>query len=569
MYHGDSSACIFKDQELICAFEEERFTRKKHWAGFPVLAIKACLAEAGITIKDVDYFTVSRNPRENFEKKVLHALKYKFNLSSLKERVSNTIKAGSLEKDFSTHFDLPATFFKHKIHNIEHHRSHLASSFFASPFEESAVLSIDAFGDFCSTMLAMGKGNKMEVLEKVLFPHSIGIFYTAFTQYLGFPHFGDEYKVMGLAPYGKPAYLKEMEEILILEEGGLFKLNLDYFVHHRKGITTRIFEDNDPTPSIIYSDKMIEKFGPVREKAEPLSDHHRNLAASIQRHCENAIFHLMKRLHTLTGSENISVAGGVAQNSVANGKITAKTPFKNVYIPPAGHDAGTSIGSALFLMNQTLGQPRIKPMFNPYTGSKASDAEIEQLLRDENIGYDKLNDEELNERVTSCLIGGGVVGWFQGRAEFGPRALGHRSILADPRRNDVKEILNLKIKRRESFRPFAPSILIDQVEHFFETVDYVPFMEKVFVIKPEMREKIPAVTHVDGTGRLQTIDPKVEPKYYSLIQHFYQKTGVPVLVNTSFNENEPIVNKPKEALDCYLRTKMDMLVLGNYVIERK
>lgn len=569
VYHGDSSACIFKDQELICAFEEERFTRKKHWAGFPVLAIQACLNEAGITIKDVDHFTVSRNPRENFEKKVLHALKYKFNLSSLKQRFSNTIKAGSLEEDFSRHFGLPESFFKGKIHNIEHHRSHLASAFFASPFESSAVISIDAFGDFCSTMLAMGKGNKMEVLEKVLFPHSIGIFYTAFTQYLGFPYYGDEYKVMGLAPYGKPTYMKEMEEILILEDGGLFKLNLDYFVHHKKGITTKIFEDNDPTPSIIYSDKMIEKFGPVRDKSEPLTDHHRNLAASIQRHCENAIFHLMKRLHTLTGSENISVAGGVAQNSVANGKITAKTPFKNVYIPPAGHDAGTSIGSALFLMNQELGQPRMKPMFNPYTGSQASDEEIEQLLREENISYDKVSDEVLNERVASCLIGGGVVGWFQGRAEFGPRALGHRSILADPRRNDVKEILNLKIKRRESFRPFAPSILIDQVEQYFETVDYVPFMEKVFVIKPEMRERIPAVTHVDGTGRLQTIDPKVEPKYYGLIQHFYQKTGVPVLVNTSFNENEPIVNKPKEALDCYLRTKMDMLVLGNYVIERK
>lgn len=569
VYHGDSSACIFKDQELICAFEEERFTRKKHWAGFPVLAIQACLDEAGITINDVDHFTVSRNPRENFEKKVLHALKYKFNLSSLKQRFSNTIKASSLEEDFARHFGLPASFFKGKIHNIEHHRSHLASAFFASPFESSAVISIDAFGDFCSTMLAMGKGNKLEVLEKVLFPHSIGIFYTAFTQYLGFPYYGDEYKVMGLAPYGKPTYMKEMEEILVLEEGGLFTLNLDYFVHHKKGITTKIFEDNDPTPSIIYSDKMIEKFGPVREKSEPLTDHHRNLAASIQRHCEHAIFHLMKRLHTLTGSENISVAGGVAQNSVANGKITAKTPFKNVYIPPAGHDAGTSIGSALFLMNQELNQPRMKPMFNPYTGSQASDAEIEQLLREENIPFDKVSDDALNERVTSCLIGGGVVGWFQGRAEFGPRALGHRSILADPRRNDVKEILNLKIKRRESFRPFAPSILIDQVEHYFETVDYVPFMEKVFVIKPEMREKIPAVTHVDGTGRLQTIDPKVEPKYYGLIQHFYQKTGVPVLVNTSFNENEPIVNRPKEALDCYLRTKMDMLVLGNYVIERK
>ena len=569
MYHGDSSACIFKDQQLVCAFEEERFTRVKHWAGFPILAIRECLKEAGITIEDVDYFTVSRNPRENFERKVLHALKYKFNLASLKQRFSNTLKAGSLEEDFAAHFDLPASYFKGKTHNIEHHRSHLASAFFVSPFEESAVISIDAFGDFCSTMLAMGSGNKIKVLEKVLFPHSIGIFYTAFTQYLGFPYYGDEYKVMGLAPYGKPTYLKEMEDILCLEEDGLFHLNLDYFVHHKQGITTSIFENNDPTPSLIYSERMIAKFGPVRQKDEPLTDHHRDLASSVQRHCENAIFHLLKRLHKLTGSDNVSIAGGVAQNSVANGKITANTPFSKIYIPPAGHDAGTSIGSALFHLNQILDRPRPEPMFNPYTGSRSTNQEIENLLKAEGVPFEKLEDLELFDKVTDCLIGGGVVGWFQGRAEFGPRALGHRSILADPRRNDVKEILNLKIKRRESFRPFAPSILIDHVKDFFETVDYVPFMEKVFVIKPSMREKIPAVTHVDGTGRLQTVDRKVEPKYYNLINHFFTKTGIPVLVNTSFNENEPIVNIPKEALDCFLRTKMDMLVLENYIIERR
>ena len=569
VYHGDSSACIFKDQQLVCAFEEERFTRVKHWAGFPILAIRECLKEAGITIEDVDHFTVSRNPRENFERKVLHALKYKFNLASLKQRFSNTLKAGSLEEDFAAHFDLPASYFKGKIHNIEHHRSHLASAFFVSPFEESAVISIDAFGDFCSTMLAMGSGNKIKVLEKVLFPHSIGIFYTAFTQYLGFPYYGDEYKVMGLAPYGKPTYLKEMEDILCLEEDGLFHLNLDYFVHHKQGITTSIFENNDPTPSLIYSERMIAKFGPVRQKDEPLTDHHRDLASSVQRHCENAIFHLLKRLHKLTGSDNVSIAGGVAQNSVANGKITANTPFSKIYIPPAGHDAGTSIGSALFHLNQILDRPRPEPMFNPYTGSRSTNQEIENLLKAEGVPFEKLEDLELFDRVTDCLIGGGVVGWFQGRAEFGPRALGHRSILADPRRNDVKEILNLKIKRRESFRPFAPSILIDHVKDFFETVDYVPFMEKVFVIKPSMREKIPAVTHVDGTGRLQTVDRKVELKYYNLINHFFTKTGIPVLVNTSFNENEPIVNIPKEALDCFLRTKMDMLVLENYIIERR
>jgi carbamoyltransferase len=313
---------------------------------------------------------------------------------------------------------------------------------------------------------------------------------------------------------------------------------------------------------------MEKLFGPTRKANELLTEHHKNLAASVQKHCENTIFHLLTHLHSITKLDAVCIAGGCAQNSVANGKLTLNTPFKKVYIPPAGHDAGTSIGSALYHYNQTLKQPRIKPMFNPYMGSFATNDAIEVLLKEKGIAYEKLEEKALYDKVTGCIIDGGIVGWFQGRAEFGPRALGHRSILADPRRNDVKEILNLKIKRRESFRPFAPSILIDHVPAYFELSDYVPFMEKVFVIKPSMREKIPAVTHVDGTGRLQTIDKNVEPRYYGLIQNFYEKTGVPVLVNTSFNENEPIVNRPQEALDCFLRTKMDMLVLENCVITR-
>jgi carbamoyltransferase len=568
VYHGDSSACIFKGGELICAFEEERFTRKKHWAGFPTLSIAECLKEAGIDFQQLDHITVSRDPKQHFSKKVMHAIKNQVSIKGLLQRAKNTGKAVSLEKDFAKHFSIAEAVVKDKIHNIEHHRSHLASAFFASPFEEAAVLSIDAFGDFCSTMLATGSGNQIQVLDDVLFPHSIGIFYTAFTQYLGFVYYGDEYKVMGLAPYGKPTYMKEMESVLQLTNDGLFKLNLEFFNHHKKGVTTNIFESNDPTPSIVYGDALQKLFGPARKANEPLTDHHKNLAASVQKHCENAIFHLLTHLHSITKLDAVCIAGGCAQNSVANGKLTLNSPFKKVYIPPAGHDAGTSIGSALYHYNHTLKQPRIKPMFNPYMGSFSTDEAIESLLQQKGVAYTKLEGKALFEKVTSCIIDGGIVGWFQGRAEFGPRALGHRSILADPRRNDVKEILNLKIKRRESFRPFAPSILIEKVPEYFELNDYVPFMEKVFIIKPAMREKIPAVTHVDGTGRLQTVDKNVEPKYYGLIQHFYEKTGVPVLVNTSFNENEPIVNHPQEALDCFLRTKMDMLVLENCVITR-
>lgn len=568
VYHGDSSACLLKDGELVCAFEEERFTRKKHWAGFPILSIKECLKEANINITDIDFITTSRNLKENFGKKVLHALRYQTNVSSILQRAMNSRKVGSLEQEFSREFGIDAKFFKNKINNIEHHRSHLASSFFASPYKDAAILSIDAFGDFCSTMLAKGSNNNIEVLEQVLFPHSIGIFYTAFTQYLGFPYFGDEYKVMGLAPLGQPKFLKEMEDIVVLDPQGLFSLNLDYFVHHKQGVKTKILEENDPTPSLLFSKKMIEKFGPVRKKQDPITQFHKDLAASVQRYCETVIFHVMKRLHTLTGNDRLCVAGGVAQNSVANGKITTLTPFKEVYIPPAGHDAGTSIGSALYLYNQVLKKERVGPMFNPYTGSKSSNQEIENLLKSRKIQYERFDDMDLFEIVSERLVQGGVVGWFQGRAEFGPRALGGRSILADPRNPNAKDLLNSKIKRRESFRPFAPSILKDYTSEFFTITDSVPFMEKVFPIRPEKQSKIPAVTHIDGTGRLQTVDEKVSPKYYKLIEAFRRKTGIPILLNTSFNENEPIVNTPTEALECYLRTNMDMLVLENCVVTR-
>ena len=568
VYHGDSSACLYHDGKLICAFEEERFVRKKHWAGFPIISIKECLKEAGISIEQIDYISLGRDPKQHYFLKIINTIRYNRNFSSVFQRMKNLSKAASIETEFSKAFGLPENLFKNKIKNIEHHRSHLASAFFASPFEESAIISIDAFGDFCSTMLAKGKGNKIEVLGSVLFPHSIGNFYTAFTQYLGFIHYGDEYKIMGLAPYGKPRFLKEISDILIIEPDGLFKLNLDYFIHHKKGVTTRIFEDNDPTPSLLYSQKFIEVFGPVRDKNEPLSQFHKDIAASVQKYCEKVIIHLVSRLHQLTNSSNLCLAGGVAQNSVANGKIIANSTFKNLYIPPAGHDAGTSIGSALYLYNQILDQPRNKPILNPYTGSKFSNEEIESILKAKNISYKKIEDDLLYDYVSDRLINAGVIGWFSGRAEFGPRALGARSILSDQRRLDAKDLLNAKIKRRESFRPFAPSILKEYVDEYFEVNDVVPFMEKVFPIKPEKQASIPAVTHVDGTGRLQSVDQQVSPRYYRLIDTFRQKTGVPILLNTSFNENEPIVNSPEEALDCFLRTSMDMLVMENIVVER-
>jgi carbamoyltransferase len=318
----------------------------------------------------------------------------------------------------------------------------------------------------------------------------------------------------------------------------------------------------------LFSEAMAEAFGPARKKEEPLSQYHKDLAASVQRMTEETIFHLLNHLHKRTGLDKVCIAGGVAQNSVANGKITRNTPFKEVYIPSAGHDAGISMGSALYVQHHTLNTPRQQAIWSAYTGSHFVNDEIETLLNNRNISYRRLGDEELYEVVSDRLVNAGVVGWFSGKAEFGPRALGGRSILADPRRMDAKDLLNAKIKRRESFRPFAPSILKEYVDEYFEVNDQVPFMEKVFPIRKEKHAAIPAVTHVDGTGRLQTVDKEVSPRYYQLIEKFRQKTGVPILLNTSFNENEPIVNSPVEALECFLRTNMDMLVLENCVIER-
>ncbi|MBA3704390.1 MAG: carbamoyltransferase [Bacteroidetes bacterium] len=566
-FHGDSSACILKDGKVIVALEEERIRRIKHWAGFPTEAIKYCLADTGISIKDIDHITISRDPSANLTKKISYTLKNKISIPAILNRYSNSKKVKSVKTLLSEEFGISEKDIKAQIHNIEHHRSHLGSSFFASPFEQSALLSIDGFGDFTSTMIGTGNNNHIKIIDAVHFPHSVGIFYTSFTQYLGFPKYGDEYKVMGLAPYGKPIYVDKLKDVIEFTNDGLFKLNLKYFKHHKNGVKMS-WEGGEPDIESIFSEYMIEKFGPARKREDELTQYHKDLAASVQRITEELIFHILNHLHKRTGIDNICIAGGVAQNSVANGKILKNTPFKNVYVPPAGHDAGTSIGSALYLYNHILKQKRVEPTYSGALGSCFTDGEIEAYLKSQNVNFIKNTDAELYDKVTECIINGGVVGWFQGRAEFGPRALGHRSIIADPRRTDAKEILNLKIKRRESFRPFAPSILKEYVSDYFADADNVPFMEKVYVIKENMRSKIPAVTHVDGTGRLQTVDAAAEPKYHALISAFNKKTGVPILLNTSFNENEPIVNSPANALDCFLRTKMDMLVIENFIVSR-
>ena len=568
-YHADSSAAIFRDGHLIAATEEERFKRTKHWAGFPEEAIQFCLREAGISVEELDYIAIGRDPKAKFFKKVLFVTSNPgAAFHNIRERFLNSRKVSTLEKEFIRIF--PGTNEDHlrsKIRNIEHHRAHLASAFFASPFDEAALLSVDGSGDFTTTMIGHGKGNTIEVLDSVDFPHSLGLFYTSLTQYLGFPHYGDEYKIMGLAPYGKPVYKEKIKQMIRIQPNGLFKLDLSYFNIHQNNIIS-YSDDHRPVVAPLFSRKVEDMLGKTRQGHEELTQHHKDIATSVQHVTEEVIMHLLGQVQLRTGLTNVCVAGGVAQNSVANGKITSRTKFQNVYIPSAGHDAGLSMGSALYLHNQILKKERVPAIWSAFTGAYYTNEDIENILKKYSLNSRKYSEEELYKRTVDCLVSGGVVGWFQGRAEFGPRALGARSILADPRRGDAKELLNSKIKRRESFRPFAPSILEEYVGEYFEITDRVPFMEKVFPVKEDKRAMIPAVTHVDGTGRLQSVNKDISPRYYALINEFKNTTGVPVLLNTSFNENEPIVNSPEHAIDCFLRTNMDMLVLENWVITR-
>lgn len=568
-FHADSSAAILVNGRLVAAIEEERFTRVKHWAGFPVQALNFCLQQADVRFEDVDYFTIGRNPGAKIAKKLIYlTANAGGSLKAVRSRLANRKSVNSLEQHLSAISGLPAKYFKGRIKQVEHHRSHIASAFFASPFHEAACLSIDGSGDFSTTMTAIGLESKVSVLDSVDFPHSLGLFYTAFTQLLGFPFYGDEYKVMGMAPYGKPVYARKLRNVIELTNDGFFKLKTSYF---RKGTEGFISYADDHLPTIepLFNKNLIEEFGVPRRKGEALSAYHKDLAASVQKITEETLFHILTALHRRTGMKNLCIAGGVAQNSVANGKISLNTPFKNIYIPSASHDAGIAMGAALHVQHHMKNAKRQPPVFSAFTGSCYSNRQIKEYLNRSSLKYRELSDAEVFDKASDCIINGKVVGWFTGRAEFGPRALGGRSILADPRRKDAKDIINRKIKRRESFRPFAPSVLKEFVSEFFEQNETVPFMEKVLVIKQEKRKDIPAVTHVDGTGRLQTVDRKISPRFYALIETFFKKTGVPVLLNTSFNENEPIVNTPEEAVDCFLRTDMDLLVLENIVLEKE
>jgi carbamoyltransferase len=561
-YHGDTSATLLKDGQIVAAVEEERFNRIKHTSAFPTNAIKYCLRVAGIGPEDLDHVGIGRNPSTNLHKKILFALSRRPDFSMVSGELARTVKVRNLKQELATALGIDPSRLRARFHNIEHHLAHCASTFLVSGFDEAAILSVDGFGDFTSTMYAVGRDTETTPLGRVCFPDSLGIFYTAVTQYCGFLKYGDEGKLMGLAPYGRPVYLDDLRDVVRFDSGGRFDLNLEYFVHHSQNVYMN-WDGAVPRQGIVYSPKFVERFGPQRERYSEITEHYANMAASAQTLLEEGVFHCLWHLQKVTGSKKLCLAGGVALNGVANGKILLETPFTDIFIQPAAGDAGLSLGAALYIYHCILGHPRSFVMTHAYTGPEYSNEDILKVLQQYSLPFEEYDDETIARKAAELITQRNVLGWFQGMMEFGPRALGNRSIVVDPRWLEMKDILNSRIKHRESFRPFAPSILEEAVGEYFEQSYLDPFMLKVYNIKPEKRAVIPAVTHVDGTGRLQTVSREANPRYWRLIKEFENLTGVPVVLNTSFNENEPIVNSPAEAAECFLRTKMDCLVMGN------
>ena len=573
-YHADASVALVKDGLLVSAIEEERLNRQKHCAGFPTLAVRAALEQAGVRPDEIDHVALSRDPNAFLLKKVWSALQRPGFLGKALDRAANLAKASGAGDDLAKALGGPV---KATVHNVGHHRSHIASAFYPSGFEEAAVLSMDGFGDFLSAMRAVGRGIDLIPIDEVTFPHSAGLFFTAVTQFLGFHKFGEEWKMMGLAPYGKPTYVEKLRKLIRPAPGGKYELDTSYFVHASDGIDMS-WREGSPHLGRVWSDRMVELLGPARDPEDPeFYGKWADIAASAQVVFEEIYFHVLNDLWERTKLPRLCLAGGCALNSVANGKIFERTPFKEVFVQPASGDDGTAIGAAFWVEHAVLKRPRRFVMEHAYTGPAYDDAAVKAAIDearngptwDAGIEVVHLDDAALYARVAGAIAQGNVVGWFQGGMEFGPRALGNRSIVADPRRADMKDVLNTRIKHRETYRPFAPSVLEERVGKYFERTEPSPFMLMVYQVRKEERGNIPAITHVDGSGRLQTVSAKANPRYHALISEFERQTGVGMVLNTSFNEHEPVVASPKDAISCYLRTRMDVLAMGNWVLHRR
>jgi carbamoyltransferase len=573
-YHGDVSAALVRDGQLVAAVEEERYRRIKHYAGIPVQAMQACLEIAGLTAGDVDVFAVSRDPRAHLWRKALFLLRHRPS-GTVSARARNLASVRSLPGAIAAALNLPAARVRPRTRFVEHHPAHLASAAFVSPFDEAAVCAIDGFGDFVSTSWGRVAGTQLHVDGHVFYPHSLGMLYLAITQCLGFPNYGDEFKVMGLAPYGEPRFTREISSLVHLRDDGGFELDLSYFRHATEGVQMT-WEDGEPTIGTVFTPKLETLLGPARRRDQPVDTRHEAIAASLQAVFEQAAIHVLRHVRKSTGLPALCFAGGCAMNSVANGKIREAAGFRDVFIQPAAGDNGTALGAAFHALHQSDGSRRGFVMEHGYWGPSFEDAAVAAALDAERSAIVERgckrrvwDDEAALDNWTAAQIADGrVVGWFQGRMEWGARALGNRSIVADPRRADMRDIINTRIKFRERFRPFAPSVLEEALDEYFVGAVADPFMLQVYPVRPDKRAIVPAITHVDGSGRLQTVSPRSNPRYCNLIRAFARQTGVPMLLNTSFNENEPIVLTPAQALDCFLRTSMDVLVVGRHVLER-
>jgi carbamoyltransferase len=566
-YHGDAAAALVVDGELVAAVEEERFTRVKHTAGFPGLSAAWCLRDAGLSPSEVEHVAVSRDPRANLGAKLRWTLRHGVGVRFARSRLANAAKVRDVRLELARALGVAGEEVAAQLHPVEHHRAHAASAFLVSPFDEAAVLTVDGFGDFASTLLGHGRGGSVEVLGRVLFPHSLGVLYTALCQWLGFAAYGDEGKVMGLAPYGRPRYVDRLADLVVSDGAGAFRLGLPYFVHHREGVDMT-WSGGTPTIGRLYSERLVKTLGPPRAPRAPVERLHEDVAASLQAIFEDTYLALVRSAYERTGSRCLCLAGGVALNAVANGRILRDTPFTDLWIQPAAGDSGTAVGAAFHVWNETLAGERRYVMEHAYTGPAYEEEACAAALGSAGLEAGRLADDELFSHAARAIADGLVVGWFQGRMELGPRALGSRSIVADPRRADMKDVLNARIKHREPFRPFAPSILAEATGEWFEQDHPSPFMVLVYRTREDKRDRIPAVNHVDDTGRLQTVERALAPRYYRLIEEFARLTGVPLVINTSFNESEPIVMTPAHAVDCFVRTRMDVLVLGNLVVRR-
>ncbi|MEP6782108.1 MAG: carbamoyltransferase C-terminal domain-containing protein [Acidobacteriota bacterium] len=571
-YHGDVAAAIVRDGRLIAALEEERFCRIKHVAGFPARAIERGLQMANATPADVDVWAIARGRRVHLLHKAWFAVTHRPGAALVAQYRNTAGKHGHIAGTIASTFNLDPS--KIATRDVEHHPAHLASSYYTSGLTEAACCAIDGFGDFVSVSVARGSGGRLDVIDRIFFPHSLGLLYLALTQYLGFKKYGDEYKVMGLAPYGSPTRTAELQKLVRLGAGGKFTLDLDYF-RHWTGDVSMSWDSGEPVVPDVYTDRLIDLLGPARRADEPVTKVHEDLAASVQRVFEESAFHVLRGVHASIPVDALCLAGGCAMNSVANGKIRQNTPFKEIFIQPAAGDNGTALGAALDAWHAASGSSNGPRMQHSSWGTEYDAAAIAAVIQDSGVvtqqrcSLTTIDDEAaLCDRTAALLADGNVVGWFQGRMEWGARALGNRSILADPRRRDMRDIINQKIKFRERFRPFAPSVLAEAIDEYFVGAVHDPFMIQVYPVQPDKRDVIPAVTHVDGSGRLQSVSRESNALYWNLIRAFQSRTGVPVLLNTSFNENEPIVERPEQALDCFLRTDMDALVMGPHLLRK-